>query len=127
MADLNKVLTYYQQAGWLTVPGLYDSEGKDNHCKICNWYNDHAGDRACQGCGYTKMKAGKEKKEICGVAVRSLTLEEWQVFQIIAKQILRGESPYITVEEFAKVCKKRIEGAAMQKTEQQKIDEMLYR
>lgn len=130
MANLNGILNHYRQTGWLTVPGLYNTDGKDNRCKICNWYNDHATERECQGCSYAKMKDEKAKKAIFGVDVRKLKLEEYQVFQIVAKQIIHGETPYITVEEFAEECKKRIEdeeSKALQKTEQQKIAEILYR
>lgn len=128
MANLNEILRHYRQEGWLVVPGLYNTEGKDNRCKICNWYNDHATERKCQGCSYTKMKDGKAKKAIGGVDVSKLKLEEWQAFQIIAKQIIHDETPYVTIEELAEECKKRIEdeGNTLQKTEQQKMAELLY-
>ncbi len=130
MADLKAVLKHYQQLGWLDVPGLHDPKGRRNSCKICNWYNDHDGERECPTCCYHKSNDGKAKKMIHGVDVRKLEFKEYQVFQVIARQILHGETPFVTVEEFAEECEKRIarteENEKTQKTEQQEIDEILY-
>ena len=132
MANLTygEVLEKYRREGYLIVPGFYNKDGKDYHCKICRWANDHAGERECKGCGYTKMKAGREKKEIRGVDVCKLTLEEWQVFQIIVEQIKRGETPCITIEDFARGCEKRIEEAnkkyEAEKAGQQLTEVILY-
>lgn len=130
MADLKGILNYYRREGWLIVPGYYNTEGKEPRCRICGWENDHATERICQNCGYRKRAEGRTKKQIDEIDVRRLELEEWQVFQVIAQQILRGETPYITVEEFAEVCKARIDemdqNSKIQKTEQQRINEILH-
>lgn len=131
MADSNRrIYNHYKRAGYLSVPGFYDREGRDNRCKICNWYNEGGSERICLNCGDRYRKAHKANKEIHGISVRLLSREEWQVFEAIARQMLAHETPFATLEEYAEECAEHIKESEEKRktmvTDQQRIDKLLY-
>ncbi len=133
MANYEDIMAHYKREGWLIVPSYYlvGRANPDRYCKICGWENDRNGERECQGCKYLYSKEHRANTMVHGVAVCTMKLKDWQVFRAIAKQIVNHEEPYVTVEEFAKECKDHLEEVAeqehqAQKTEQQKIDEILH-
>lgn len=133
MANYAEIIQHYKQEGWLIVPSYYIVGGANSnrYCKICGWENDYNGECECQDCKYLYSKEHRANILIHGVAVRTMKFEDWQVFRAIAKQIVKNEKPYATVEEFAKECKDHLEEIEQerrqtQKTEQQKIDEILH-
>lgn len=128
-----RIYNYYKNAGYLEVPGYYNTEGKDYHCKICNWENTSASAGICHNCDFRHTQARKANKIIAGsIPVCALKREEWQVFQAIATQIAGGETPFATVEEYADECKASLEEARKEreekknKTLEQRRDAILY-
>lgn len=134
MANVSRrIYNYYKNAGYLEVPGDYNTEGKDYHCRICNWENTSASAGICHNCTSEYMWARKANKIIAGsIPVRTLKREEWQVFQAIATQIAGGETPFATVEEYVDECKASLEEARKEreekrsKTLEQQRDAILY-
>ncbi len=130
MANYEDIIQHYMQEGWLTIPSYYNTEGKEPRCKICGYENNHNGERECHGCWSIKFREEKAKKTIMGLSVKEIKLSDWQIFQVIARQILNGETPYTTPEEFAIACKAHMEEQRdlwqTKKVEQQRIDEILH-
>lgn len=131
MADGNRrIYSHYEAEGYLEVPGYYNTEGKDCHCKICNWENTSASAGICSNCDYRYSKAHKANEKIRGVAVRLLSREEWQVFEAIARQMLAHETPFATLEDYAEECTEHIKESEEKRktieTDQQRINKLLY-
>lgn len=131
MADTRRIYNRYKDAGYLSVPGFYNTEGRDCRCKICGWENRSATAGICPNCDFRYTKACKADKKIAGVLpVRALWREEWQVFEAIAKQIANGESPFATVEEYVEECQDHIAEIKKQReatqTSEQQRDAILY-
>ncbi len=129
MANYEDIIQHYAQEGWLTIPSYYNTEGKEPRCKICGHENDHGYEDTCSGCYDDFLQDCKEKKAFAGIPVNSLSQMEWQIFQVIAREILNRESPYTTPEEFAEECKKNAERQQAfwraKNAEKQKIDTIL--
>lgn len=115
--NLYRILDWYQEHGYIEVPGYYSG---DNHCRLCGWENRNGHGAICLDCEGRYKRDKKDGKFPMGL--KYVSIEDWLILQAIAHQMKHNEHPYATLEEFLENIKKRMEHHRQWTVEQQTKD-----